>query len=220
MKRTRTLEGDSGLAATRLRSLMGRSVGYTARQEEILDALEEVFLARGFLDVSVTDLVAAAHCSRRTLYELAPTKEQLFLLVADRMWRRLDAYAREAARPKADAATRIEAFLVHAAEIFRAPSANFLRAIQTYAPARRIFDDHIANYIDFIAELVSDGIRAGEFRSMDPHVAAEVLAAAAIQVAGRDLADPEKLSSAEAVGVATRLALFGLIDPTGPGWST
>ena len=218
MKRTRTLEGDSGLAAGRLRSLMGRSAGYTARQEEILDALEKVFLARGFLDVSVTDLVAAAHCSRRTLYELAPTKEQLFLLVADRMWRRLDAYAREAARQKADAATRIEAFLVHAAEIFRAPSA-ILRAIQTYAPARRIFDDHIANYIDFIAELVSDGIRAGEFRSIDPHVAAEVLAAAAAQVAGRDLADPEKLDGAEAVGVATRLALFGLIDPTGPGWS-
>lgn len=204
-------QNDPGVAAGRLRSLMGRTIGYSSRQEEILDALEEVFLQNGFVDVSITDLVARARCSRRTLYELAPTKEQLFLLVLDRMWRRLDVYAREAVAREDDAAAKLEAFLGRAAEIFRAPSSAFLAAIQTYAPARRVFDDHVAGYIEYMGELIEDGIRAGQLRPMDPRVAAEVLAAATAQVAGRE-SDPDQPSGPEAVAVAARLALFGLVS--------
>jgi AcrR family transcriptional regulator len=58
---------------------------YSEREENILDGLEEIFLQEGFRRVGVGELAARLHCSRRTLYQLAPSKERLFLLVLSRL---------------------------------------------------------------------------------------------------------------------------------------
>src|SRR5262245_59150030 len=88
------------------------------RREQILDAIEQLFLERGFQVLTIDDLVAAAGCSRSTLYALADTKENLFLLVLDRMWRRLRERAREAQAISGDAGARVEAFLCAGINIF------------------------------------------------------------------------------------------------------
>ncbi|MFD6073446.1 TetR/AcrR family transcriptional regulator, partial [Amycolatopsis lurida] len=47
----------------------------TARQRALLSELEAVFLAEGFSQFTLDDLAARLHCSKSTLYALAPSKE-------------------------------------------------------------------------------------------------------------------------------------------------
>src|SRR5688572_58767 len=57
---------------------------HTSRHEELLDGLEELLIAEGFRTLTLADLSDRLHCSRRTLYELAPTKDDLVALVVSR----------------------------------------------------------------------------------------------------------------------------------------
>ena len=58
----------------------------TERQRQVLDSLHLVF-AGGFAHLTMADMAAAASCSLRTLYELAPSKDELVRIVVDRhLW--------------------------------------------------------------------------------------------------------------------------------------
>ena len=54
----------------------------------LLDAAEEVFAAKGFMAASVDDIAYAAGYTKGAIYKHFSTKEDLFLAVSDRYWRR------------------------------------------------------------------------------------------------------------------------------------
>jgi AcrR family transcriptional regulator len=54
----------------------------------LLDAAEEVFAERGFMAASVDDIARAAGYTKGAVYKHFSTKEDLFLAVSDRYWRR------------------------------------------------------------------------------------------------------------------------------------
>jgi AcrR family transcriptional regulator len=54
----------------------------------LLDAAEEVFAAKGFMAASVDDIAHAAGYTKGAIYKHFATKEDLFLAVSDRYWRR------------------------------------------------------------------------------------------------------------------------------------
>ena len=54
------------------------------RQARLLGEIEAIYLAEGFRGSTVGELAARLRCSRRALYELAPSKEELFLRVLGR----------------------------------------------------------------------------------------------------------------------------------------
>ncbi len=60
-----------------------------ARHREVLDGLENLFMENGFVSFTIADLAKEIGCSRRTLYELAPSKDQLVLIVLDRRLHRM-----------------------------------------------------------------------------------------------------------------------------------
>jgi AcrR family transcriptional regulator len=189
---------------------MGHPSSFSPRQEEILDIVESIFLAQGFRAIKMDDLVAAARCSRRTLYELASNKDQLFLLAIDRMWHHLGEQARQAADSSTDPAIQLEAFWCASVEIFRPGSATkFLEDVEAYGAARRLFDDHIAIALGYVAELVAVGIRQGHFIPTDPRLVAEVLMGAVYQIAANQYWEHHP-GTIEAVRQAVRLILTGL----------
>src|SRR2546423_4270803 len=81
------------------------------RNDHALDALEEIFLGEGVRRVSVGELARRLRCSRRTLYALAKSKQELFLLVVDRFLSRILRLGDESASARHDPAARIEAYL-------------------------------------------------------------------------------------------------------------
>ena len=59
------------------------------RREELLDALEALILAEGFAHVRIGTLAERLHCSRSTLYKLAPSKSELLVTVYQRWYDRV-----------------------------------------------------------------------------------------------------------------------------------
>jgi AcrR family transcriptional regulator len=54
----------------------------------LLDAAQEVFAEKGFTAASLDDIAHAAGYTKGAIYKHFPTKENLFLAVSDRHWRR------------------------------------------------------------------------------------------------------------------------------------
>jgi AcrR family transcriptional regulator len=54
----------------------------------LLDAAEEVFAEKGFMAASLDDIAHAAGYTKGAIYKHFATKEELFLAVSDRYWRR------------------------------------------------------------------------------------------------------------------------------------
>src|SRR5512142_1001170 len=81
------------------------------RQEELLGELERIILDEGFRRLTVESLAKRLQCSRRTLYELAPSKDELVLLVLDRLLRRMGHKAMEQVRALDDPADRLQAYM-------------------------------------------------------------------------------------------------------------
>src|SRR5713101_7897391 len=59
------------------------------RREMLLDALERLLKETGFLHLQTSEIAARLHCSKQTLYFLAPSRMQLFELVAQRLFDRI-----------------------------------------------------------------------------------------------------------------------------------
>ncbi len=54
----------------------------------LLDAAEEVFAEKGFTPATLDDIAHAAGYTKGAIYKHFATKEDLFLAVSDRYWRR------------------------------------------------------------------------------------------------------------------------------------
>jgi AcrR family transcriptional regulator len=173
---------------------------YSARREEILDVAEAVFLRDGLRDFRIGALAAEASCSRSTLYELAPSKEELLLLVLDRMLRRIMRHGAEAIERADDPAGRVEAMLTSGALDFAPLGPQFLDAVRGDVPARSLFEQRIAESQEILEGLIADAVAAGQFRAVDPAIAADAIMAIVLH-----FSDPHA-SRARVHGSTSRLA--------------
>jgi AcrR family transcriptional regulator len=180
---------------------------FTPRQEEVLDAIEAVFFREGLRKVTVAELVSHAHCSRRTLYELAASKEELFVLVLDRLMRRLARTARDAVAREEDPVARMSAYLRGGLFVLEPFTAAFSEAIAGYPPAAELFDQHWAAAMDSSVALVDEAIAAGVFRDdVRPRIAVEAIVAGT-----RRLIDPAFLNSFEGSAVEALDEFFAVV---------
>src|SRR5215510_185885 len=72
------------------------------RLERLFEELEHVFLHDGFLHFRTEELARRLHCSKRALYQIAPSREELFELVVERWLTKLRHAGAEAAARAAD----------------------------------------------------------------------------------------------------------------------
>lgn len=150
---------------------------FSARLSEVLDIVEAVFLRDGLRPVRINQLTEEARCSRSTLYELAPSKEELFLLVLDRFIRRTRLRTHEAMATAPDPVHRLKAALSESAAGLALLSPVFAEAVRDYPPARVLYDQHAREARANLRQLVDDAISVGAFRPVDTAVVAEALQA-------------------------------------------
>jgi AcrR family transcriptional regulator len=148
------------------------------RHREVLDQLESLFLADGFSGFSVRELAAHVGCSRRTLYELAPSKDELVLLVFDRFLHRVGRAALDSIDPTQPYAEQIRAYFLGGIELQRITH-MFGEDLAEDPAARRLFDRHYGYVMAITEGLVERGIEAGEFRPVTPALVAGMLAGTA-----------------------------------------
>ena len=148
-----------------------------ARHREVLDELEALFLQEGFSGFSVRELAAHVGCSRRTLYELAPSKDELVLLVFDRFLHRVGRAALDSIDATQSYADQIRAYFLGGIELQRITQV-FGDDLADEPAARRLFDRHYGYVMAITEQLVQRGVESGEFRPVTPAVVAGLLAGA------------------------------------------
>jgi AcrR family transcriptional regulator len=179
----------------------------------VLDAVERVFLERGLKPVRIGDLAAEARSSRSTLYELAPNKEELFLLVLDRIMRRIARQGIEAAEGKRDPAAAIKAVLTSGALSMAPLGATFMDAVQSYPPAQWLFDHHIAESRKALERMVQKAIDGGRFRRVHVPIVAEGLFVATLRFIDPDFVRSTGITSSKAMGEFFDVLARGLAVP-------
>lgn len=170
------------LSRTRERSL-------TARQREILDQLGGLFDA-GFASLTMAEIARRLSCSLRTLYELAPSRDELVLMVVDRnLWRigRTAAGALDADMAPLDA---LRAYLDAANMAVAGTTTGFARDLAMVPAAQRLNDAH-SEYIVAVTRCLLDvAVEGGDIEPVDTAAMARVMAGV-----GRDFARPEVLAT-------------------------
>ena len=144
----------------------------------LLDRLEELFLAGGFGSFTIAKLAAGVGCSRRTLYELAPSRSSWcwscstasFVARGGLRW------ARSITAPRSSS-NSVSMQPVGSTSEFRAEAYDDLADDPA---ARRLLDRHYRFGMKVIERLVTLGIERGEFRPVNPSVVAATIAGAGL----------------------------------------
>ncbi len=181
----------------------------TPRQQRLLDDLESIFLAEGFRDVKIADLARRLRCSRRSFYELAPTKDALFVRVLDRY---LSALREQGAKAAAGLPPEraFEPYLHPALEAARKLSTRAMRDITAHAPASALWERHTRQRMAGLRSLVERCVEQGVFRGIDPRLVAEVMSVSLRRISEPDFLRTTKLTYREAVSELYGLLLHGL----------
>ena len=158
-----------------------------ARHRQILDELESVFLRTGFASSTIGELAAAAGCSRRTLYEIAGSKDQLVLVVLDRFMHKKGRAALEAIDPNDPLVDQLRHYIVGGLEFHL--ERTLFEDLSDDTPARRLVDRHFRFVMTVIQRLVTIGIERGEFRTVNPSIVAATVAGTAQFVSQPEIVD-------------------------------
>jgi AcrR family transcriptional regulator len=183
--------------------------GLGARHREVLDGLERLLVEGELVGLTIGELATRLGCSRRTLYELAPSKEQLLLVVLDRVMHRIGHSAIAAVDPDAPASVQLRQYAV--ASLVYSFGSDAHDDIVEVPGARRSLDRHYRFAASVVERIVATGIDRGEFVPSNPSVAAAVILASAVHLARPDVLEDLGLTLEDAVNQMLDLALAGLL---------
>ena len=161
---------------------------------ELLDALEDMVLREGFASLGVSEIATRLCCSKRTLYELAPSKRDLVLLVLERFFARIRCNAAQACDAAGDAQQRIYAYLQAGVRAAEHLSPTTVADIHRWPPARALWQDHVRLRVEGLSKLIDSGTRAGVFRKIPPAFVAEVVFASINRLREPDFYDSTDLT--------------------------
>jgi AcrR family transcriptional regulator len=182
----------------------------TARQTALLAELVALFLAEGFARFTLDDLAGRMHCSKSTLYALAPSKEQLAVRVVGHFFKIAALRIEDRVAPLADARERIGEYLRGVTDELAPASKRFIADIAGFAPTRAIYQSNARAAADRIRTFITEGVREGIFRDVHARLFGEMagLLIEGIQIGV--LGERTGVSDAEAFTALGELLLGGL----------
>ncbi len=149
---------------------------YFAHRVEILSAAEKVFAAKGFFPTTMSDIAREAEFGTGTLYKYFKSKEDLYFTLIDEKVEEINHLVKAELSQKTLAVERIKKVLELQFEFFE-QNRDFLRI---YISERNRFEwtvkddlgkgihEKMVTYIDILAGVMRQGVKEGEFKSMNP----------------------------------------------------
>jgi AcrR family transcriptional regulator len=180
-------------AVPRPRAIMGRDRerALTDRQRELLDQMEHLF-AGGFATLTMAELAARLNCSLRTLYALAPSRDELVLVVVDRNLWRVGRAARDALREDLAPLDAVRAYLEAATVAVSGWTEAFARDLAAVPAVQELEEGHNEYLFDVTRTLLDLSVERGDIANVDTAAVARVLAGL-----GRFFSRPRVISGLE-----------------------
>lgn len=186
----------------------------TPRGWRLLEQLESLFIEEGFAKFTLGALAGRLHCSRRTLYELAPNKDELAVVVVDRVLRRLGASAEKAARSANSHLDQLYIYMHTVALGFATASIAFLQDMQRTPAVQRVFDSHADYAMSLVERMIKSGVELGEFRPVQPAFVAQLLSVGLYHVLAPGTLETSGLSLGQALDELSAVFSHGLLAET------
>jgi AcrR family transcriptional regulator len=182
----------------------------TRRQAELLDQLEELFLAEGFARFTLEDFALRLRCSKSTLYALAGSKEQLALRVVKHFFRKATAAVEADTVIEGDPARRVTAYLNAVARALAPAGPAFHRDLDSFAPGREVYERNTAAAAERVRTLIADGVAQGRFREVHPALVADTVTTLMFRIGRGDTQRATGLDDATAYRELAALLLHGI----------
>jgi AcrR family transcriptional regulator len=183
----------------------------SARQLELLDELEAQLMGEGLADLTMAEIAARVGCSLRTLYGIAPSKDELILSVVDRRLHRIGRAAIAVLDAEMPALDALRAYLRAANEAVQ-PEAVMLSAdVAKVAGAGRLFDAHEAYLMGVTQSLLDRAVEERQIAPVDTASVAHVLGGLGREFARPEVAEIAEASPKESADAITEIVLQGLL---------
>ncbi|WP_219414309.1 TetR/AcrR family transcriptional regulator [Pseudonocardia nigra] len=184
------------------------------RRIQLFDELVALLLAEGFSQFTLDDLAARLHCSKRTLYALAGSKEQLVRAAVVHFFRGATERVEAALSATDTAADRVGRYLRAVATELGPVSARFFDDVAAFPPAAEVYERNTRAAARRVQQLVDEGVAAGAFRDVHTGFVADVVTAVMVRIQQRQVAAAIGLDDAEAYARLAELLLHGLNRPS------
>jgi AcrR family transcriptional regulator len=182
----------------------------TARQLSLRDELTELVLVEGFSELTMDEVAARLGCSKRTLYAIADSREQLATLAVRRFFQRATDQVEQAIARTRSPARRVTRYLEAVAEALRPAGRRFRDDVARFPPAREIYEQNTAAAAVRVRELIDDGIRAGAFRNVSAIFVGEVVTATMRRITSGEIGAATGLGDAEAYTQLAQLVVAAI----------
>ncbi|MET9347249.1 TetR/AcrR family transcriptional regulator [Streptomyces termitum] len=181
-----------------------------ARRSALFEDLVALLVGEGFAQLTLDDLAARLHCSKRTLYGLADSKEQLVRAAVVHFFRRATARVEAVLAAASGPAERLSAYLRAVSAELAPVSPRFFDDVAAFEPAAEVYERNTRAAAGRVQQLIEEGVRAGVFREVHVAFAADVIASVMVRIQRRQVASATGLGDAEAYDQLAELLLGGL----------
>ena len=139
---------------------------YTKRHNEIIDALE-VLLESGVPNLTMSEIAKKLKISLRTLYEIAPSRDELILMTMDNILKKLGKFAMDSVSEIHSPVEKLEEYLMIVNQAVGPKFDRFLKDMEKINGSKMTADYH-ENFIkNFIKELLGQAIKKKEIKAID-----------------------------------------------------
>jgi AcrR family transcriptional regulator len=178
----------------------------TERQRELLDSLENLVVRGGLAELTMAEIAARVNCSLRTLYGIAPSKDELVLAVVDRRLHRIGRAAIGSLDATLQPLEALRRYLAAVNEAVRPTTAEFVRDFAGVPGARKLFDAHEGYVIAVARSLLDRAVAERQISAVDTAAVAHVLGSL-----GREFSRPEVMPAIAGSPKETADALAAII---------
>ena len=159
-----------------MESIKRKEREYLTHREEILQAAEKLFATKGFFHTTMNEIAEAAEFGTGTLYKYFKSKEDLYFILLVEKIEEINRLSKTAFSQKTSVKERIEKALRLQFEFVK-DNQDFFRI---FISERNRFEwtlkddlgkgihDKMGVYINNLAKVMKEGMKKGEFKTMDP----------------------------------------------------
>ncbi|SPT53523.1 HTH-type transcriptional repressor KstR2 [Actinomyces bovis] len=173
----------------------------SARREQILDAAQDLFLAKGYETATIEDVLTAVGIAKGTLYHHFRSKEAILEAIVARTCEEVSQRSAQAAEATAAAQLPAPQRLLAVLAAARADDEDIALSQQLQAAGNMRFHlmslTHAYRHLHpLLTQVVADGVATGELHSTDPAGDVEIILAAGMTLLEGGIFSPADLTEA------------------------
>ena len=139
---------------------------YTKKHQDTIQDLEKL-LEKGVPGLTMSEIASKLKISLRTLYEIAPSKDQLILMTMDKILVKLGKHALDSVSEIQSPIEKLEQYLFIVNQAVGPKFNTFLKDIEKINGSQKMADYHENFISNYTQKLLNDAIKMNEIENID-----------------------------------------------------